>query len=245
MNLFHAVMRPAHVRMWKSGAFRARNLLRFAEIEADGGRDLVRAAEKTRDPILRRLFIFHAKDEHHHADLFRRRGAAIAGAAKLGAHGRRGVEWLTPGERGFDDLRIDDETDAFLLAFLHLSEKSAAADFAFYRDVMQADPATRAVFEEVLGDETFHMNYTLAQLKRVAPQRSARLLWRARLGRLWKAYLRLALGVAGLFSGVALTLLYLLIIPPFALLAKAAERREPVGWRTPARPDPDAMKRQY
>ena len=57
-----------------------------------------------------------------------------------------------------------------MLAFLHLSEKSAASRFTVYRDVMQHDPPTRAVFEEILHDETFHMNYTLTQLARVEPK---------------------------------------------------------------------------
>ena len=34
--------------------------------------------------------------------------------------------WLTPGERGLDDLKVGEETDAPVLAFLHLSEKAAA-----------------------------------------------------------------------------------------------------------------------
>ena len=60
--------------------------------------------------------------------------------------------------------------DASLLAFLHLSEKSAAGHFAAYVEALQDDPQTGAVFQEILHDETFHMNYTLAQLTRVAPR---------------------------------------------------------------------------
>ena len=135
--------------------------------------------------------------------------------------------------------------DATLLAFLHLSEKSAAHEFALYRDALSTDPATRAVFEEVLGDETFHMSYTLAQLGRIAPKRRGWLLWRARLSRLWKGYLRVAAAVAGLLSGVVLTVLYLAVVPLFALAAKRAERREPLGWRVIADRGPATMTRQY
>jgi len=53
--------------------------------------------------------------------------------------------------------------------FSSCSEKAAASRFTVYRDVMQHDPPTRAIFEEILHDETFHMNYTLTQLARVAP----------------------------------------------------------------------------
>ena len=245
MTPLRAALRPIHKRIWNDDALRARNLLRFAQTEADGGRDLVRAAETTADPILRRLFMVHAKDENRHADLFRRRGTAILMSLDPGTRRPRGGEWMAPGEHGVDDLRVGDETDATLLAFLHLSEKAAAGEFAFYCDVLSVDPATRAVFEEVLGDETYHMNYTLAQLGRVAPRRRGWLLWRARLSRLWKGYLRVALGLAGLLSGALLTAFYFVLVPPFALAAKLAARREPTGWRKKADGGADAIKRQY
>jgi len=53
--------------------------------------------------------------------------------------------------------RLTVESDRNMLAFLHLSEKAAASRFTVYRDVMQHDPPTRAVFEEILHDETFHI----------------------------------------------------------------------------------------
>jgi len=117
-----------------------------------------------------------------------------------------------------------------MLAFLHLSEKSAASRFTVYRDVMHHDPPTRAVFEEILHDETFHMNYTLTQLARMAPENHRRHLWRARLSRLWKAYLRLATAVAGILGSILLTVQYFVLLPPFAWLAKRAGRREVSGW---------------
>ena len=77
MHVMRLLLRPLHRWVWLDTARRARKLLRFAETEADGGRDLVRAAEVTPDPLLRRLFLFHARDEQRHAELFRRRGAAL------------------------------------------------------------------------------------------------------------------------------------------------------------------------
>jgi hypothetical protein len=55
-------------------------------------------------------------------------------------------------------------------------------------------------------------------------------LWKARLGRLWKAYLRLMSAIAGVMGSVMLTLQYFILLPPFAYFAKRAERREPHGW---------------
>jgi hypothetical protein len=140
------------------------------------------------------------------------------------------LNWVSPGERGLDDLRVHSESDASLLAFLHLSEKAAAGHFATYVDALKDDPLTSSVFKEVLKDETFHMNYTLAQLTRVAPQRHSLFLWKARLSRLWKAYLRAASLAAGVMGTVILTFQYFILLPPFVVLAKRAERREPAGW---------------
>ena len=180
-----------HRWIWRDPERCARKLFTFAETEADGGRDLVRAAELTQDPTLRRLFTVHAAEEERHAATVpRARRGAVARSLPGRSSARFQLNWVSPGERGLDDLRVHAESDASLLAFLHLSEKSAAGHFATYVDALKDDPATSSVFKEVLKDETFHMNYTLAQLTRVAPQRHGLFLWKARLSRLWKAYLR-------------------------------------------------------
>ena len=110
---------------------------------------------------------------------------------------------------------------------------------------MGHDPPTRAIFEEILHDETFHMNYTLTQLGRVAPQRHGRHLWRARLSRLWKAYLRLATALAGILGAILLTIQYFVLLPPFAWLAKRAERRERPGWSLVSTESKGSLERQY
>jgi hypothetical protein len=245
MKMRQILLRPVHHWVWLDTARRASNLLRFAETEADGGRDLVRAAEVTPDPLLRKLFLFHARDEQRHAELFRRRGALLHQGLCEPSGSPYRADWLAPGERGLDDLRIEESEAGTLLAFLHLSEKSAATNFAWYRDVLARDPSTRAVFDEVLRDEVYHMNYTLAQLKRVSPHRHRWLLWRARLSRLWKSYLRLALAIAGLISGLLLTILYFTLLPPFAYLARRAARKESAGW-LPVSPERNAsLDREY
>jgi hypothetical protein len=89
------------------------------------------------------------------------------------------------------------------------------------------------------------MNYTLSQLVRVSPQRHRLLLWRARLCRLWKGYTRLAIALAGLISGLILTIMYFTLLGPFSYFAKRAARQEPTGW-LPVSPDRNAsLDRQY
>ena len=76
------------------------------------------------------------------------------------------------------------------------------------------------------------MTYTRKQLARLVPARPGRALWRARASRLWKAYLRVAAALAGLLGAVVLTLQYFLLVPPFALAARRAARRDRPGWHT-------------
>lgn len=239
-----ALLNPVQKWVWGDASRRAMRLLRFAEVEADGGRDLVRAAELTPDPRLRKLYLRHARDERRHADIFRQRGLELLRAHPAGDTAPPG-DWLTPGERGLDDVEVDGRDDGPLLAFLHLSEKSAARDFAVYRDAVGDDTATRDVFQRILRDEEFHMNYTRAELGRVAPDRQKKLLWRARMSRLWKAYLRFAVGLAGLIGGVILTLQYFILLPPFAWVSKRAARRQPDGWVTIASDRRSDMSGQY
>lgn len=242
------VLRPLYRLVWSDPGRRARKLLQFAEVEADGGRDLVRAAELTADPRLRRRYLTHAADETRHAALFRRRGLDVRAALDAGTRPRgewHPPDWFAPGERGLDDLRVERQDDAALLAFLHLSESAAARSFAIYRDVLAADPQTRAVFDRILKDEEGHMRYTLAELDRVSAGHRRRHIWRARLGRIWKAYLRIASAIAGVLGGIMLTLQYLLLLPPFAWLARRAARRTPPGWVTPRQDRAADMRRQY
>ena len=223
------MLRPVHRWVWGDFERRVRKLLSFAEVEADGGRDILRAAEVTRDPLLRRLYLAHAIDELHHADLFRQRGAALLQMRPARSETSSTTSVL-PGGHGLDDLRVEEEPDHRLLAFLHVAEKSAAGRFAIYRDVVDDDPSTRAVFEEILRDEVFHMNYTYTQLARLTPRSCRRHVWRARASRLWRRYVRVAAAVAGGFGTLILTIQYFILLPPFAWLAKRAQRREPPGW---------------
>jgi hypothetical protein len=239
------MLTPLHRWIWSDTDRRIQKLLRFSETETDGGRDILRAAELTSDPLLRRLYLEHAIDEFRHGVLFRRRAAALLKVSpSLSRPGFQG-EWLAPGGHGLDDLEVDGESDSDMLAFLHLSEKAAASRFTVYRDVMQHDAPTRAVFEEILHDETFHMGYTLTQLARVEPERHRRHLWRARLSRLWKAYSRLAAGIAGILGSLLLTIQYFVLLPPFAWLAKRAARLERSGWTAVAPGRTDSLDRQY
>src|SRR5258707_11077140 len=122
------LMRPVHQWVWRDGDRRLRKLLTFGDVETDGGRDILRAAELTPDPLLRRLYLEHAIDELRHGDLFRERGAAL-----LQSTGPRHKTFFSgsplPGGHGLDDLRVEGEPDHPLLAFLPVARKAAASPF--------------------------------------------------------------------------------------------------------------------
>src|SRR5262249_35193462 len=218
-----------HQWVWADTDRRLRKLLAFAEVETDGGRDILRAAEVTPDPLLRRLYLEHAIDELHHGDLFRERGAAVLRARRGGRRVLLNGNPL-PGGHGLDDLRIDGQPDHRLLAFLHVAEKAAAGRFTIYRGLVDDDPATRAIFEEILRDEVFHMNYTYMQLTRVSPDAYRRHVWHARAKRWLNRYLRVPAALAAVGGNLVLTVIYFVLLPPFAWLAKRSARREPAGW---------------
>ena len=242
--LIDRTLRPLHQWVWGDFDRRVRKLIAFGEVEGDGGRDILRAAELTPDPLLRRLYLAHAIDELHHADLFRQRSAALLRTRSARFSSLFNATPL-PGGHGLDDLCIEGEPDYRLLAFLHVAEKAAAGRFAIYREVVNDDPATRAIFEEILRDEVFHMNYTYTQLARIAPRSYRRHVWRARASRLWKRYLRFAAVIAGAFGTAMLTIQYFVLLPPFAWMARRAERREPAGWLPISRDRVESPASQY
>src|SRR5205085_4536854 len=110
------LMRPVHRWVWSDFNRRVRKLLAFSEVETDGGRDILRAAEVTPDPLLRRLYLEHAIDELHHGVLFRQRGATLFRAQR--SNPRRRSASPLPGGHGLEDLAIANEADDRLLAFL-------------------------------------------------------------------------------------------------------------------------------
>ena len=226
----HSWRTPIDRLVWADPRRRARKLLQFAEVEAQGARDLFRAAELADDPVLRRRFFAHARDEVRHAGLFRARGLALRRTLADPGPDHAMGDSLIPGERGFDRLEIDNESMSALLAFIHLSESAAARAFKSYGAVLAHDPETRAVIERIARDEEGHMHYSLGELNRLAPEHARRALWAARLRRLWRAYLRFALILADMISRVILLGFYFLLMAPFAWLAKRAGRKEKLGW---------------
>src|SRR5437870_13829378 len=108
------LLRPVHRWVWGDFDRRVRKLIAFAAVEGDGGRDILRAAELTADPLLRRLYLEHAIDELRHADLFRQRGAELLQLRSTRSRVIFNTSALPGGHRR-DDLYIEGQPDHRLL----------------------------------------------------------------------------------------------------------------------------------
>jgi hypothetical protein len=235
---------PIRRWIWRDAKRRARKLLSLGEAETERARDLLRASEMTSDPLLRRLYLEISVAEQRHGAMFRRRGIAILRALPDDSTSRLHTD-VPSRERGPDDLRVDEQADETVLAFVYCSARAAARHFSFYRDVSRGDKPTRAIFEEVVREERFHAERTITQLSLVSPRRYRRALWYARLRRIWKAYLRMASAMGAAIGGFILTIQYFVVLPPFAWLAKCAERREARGWIPTLAQSARSPRRQY
>src|SRR5438270_11222459 len=113
---FDRMLAPLHRWIWSDTDRRVRKLLRFSETETDGGRDILRAAEVTSDPLLRRLYLEHAIDEFRHGVLSRHRAAALLKASSSRSNPRLQGDWLAPGGHGLDDPQVDGKSETDVLA---------------------------------------------------------------------------------------------------------------------------------
>src|SRR5881227_2026972 len=118
---FDRLLKPVHRWIWWDVERRVQKLLRFSETEIDGGPDILRAAELTGDPLLRRLYLEHAIDEFRHGLLFRQRAGSMLREFPTSSKQTFQANWLAPGGHGLDDLAVDEESAGSMLAFLHLS----------------------------------------------------------------------------------------------------------------------------
>jgi hypothetical protein len=241
--------RLGHV--WADPVRTHRTLLSFAETEADGGKDLSRAARRVADSELRAHLERHARDEMRHAELFRQRAAEVAAEARLPlaagdapdrpcdlSRARPGLELDAHGF--FNAGRIDELGELEYVAMLHVAERNAAQLFAAHRDVLAPHSPTRALFEEILRDEKYHVAYTRTFLDKWRRQgRGAevdRALGAARGARWLGAWKRFGLRSAAGFSRTVLLVLYWTLIAPFGLFSR--RRPLPSGWQAGAAAGP-------
>src|ERR1700752_4463692 len=96
---FDRMLAPLHRWIWRNRERRVHKLMRFGETETDGGRDILRAAEVTSDPLLRR------------GVMVRQRAASLLTARRVSSKPAFQADWLAPGGHGVDALHVDGDSD--------------------------------------------------------------------------------------------------------------------------------------
>lgn len=226
--------------VWRNDEKIAEKLDGFASTEAGSALDMLKAAELTDDPKLRRLFFRHAMDEARHAQLFRAAARRIAGGARA-----RGSEYnLIHATRQnllerFGLVRF--------VAFVYLAERRGEQQFRALREHFADRPDLADLFARIGKDEKFHVSYSRKLLRDWTRQGRGRevlqALWYIRLARAWDAWLRAGRMLGDLLSRVCMSLVYLLVLPPFVVLSRW---RDPVrrGWKVRTLPSSIAAARR-
>jgi hypothetical protein len=243
-------------KVWADPYRKYRTLLSFSETEEDGGKDLVRAGRRVSDPDLRKHIERHSTDEVRHADLFRRRAAEVASENNIpigGTDGGADKRYDLAGARkgvdvdahGFMNAGLIDELGELeYVAMVHVAECKAAELFAIYRDMNARDAATKAIFEEILKDEKYHVAYTKTFLDKWRKQgRGAEIdkaLKKAKGSRLMGAWKAFGLRSASGFAHVVLFTFYWTLLAPFGLLSRGGKGAG--GWRKPRIASSPALK---
>ncbi len=214
--------------VWRIRPRRALKMAEFSHTEAGSGLDMLAAAEETRDPVLRRKFFQHALDEQRHARLFATRATALSttrsraravldDANYIRTHGIRPAESLFA---QLGELRF--------MAFVWVAELRGARQFDVYSELLADDPESVRMFQEIAKDERFHIAYSRRELDLHARRAGSWAVWKAvaltRLRRLADAWLRACRTFGELMASLWLVAVYFVVVGPFALVARKAER---------------------
>ena len=195
------------------------------------------AAQQTPRRDLRAKYYQHALDELKHSQLFKERAGILSGARSraqavlndsdfIVSHGIRGEKPL------FERL---DETE--FLAFVWVHELQGARQFDIYAELMREDSDSRQMFEAIAEDERFHIAYSRRELDQIAKlgqgSEVKKAIFSVKSRRWYQAWLRFARRFGDVMAGLWLGLIYLLLVGPFSLVARANEEAQ-IGFLPPS-----------
>jgi rubrerythrin len=197
----------------------------FAATEQGSALDMLLAAQATPNPRLVRLFSKHALDESRHAARFREMATALDPRATTrgSERGRARPEHLYErlGELDF-------------VAFVYVSEARARQQFLALAAHFEGHPQLGPLFADIAREERFHEAYSGRLLDEWRAQglgpEVSRALRRVRLGAAWSGWRRSGRRLGDLMSLGFLWVLWLTVIPVFALTQRLAARRAR-GWQ--------------
>lgn len=240
------VLRLSAPIAWRSDRRIATKLHGFSMTEQGSALDMFRAAQAATDPQHRRLFLRHALDEARHARRFREEALKLVPTSGPREHERRhGLP---------QDLYATLGTERFL-AFVYLSETRAQRQFQVLARHFDKDLERRALaslFHELAREEQFHVAYSrhlLGQLfaEEVRARCVRRALSRERRALAWAAWKRAGARLGGRFTTLLMALVFVLVLPLFALVLRLSRQgAPPPGWHVagPAPADLETARRQ-
>ncbi len=240
---YEALLRLVAPLVWRNDAKIAAKLEGFAATEAGSALDMLKAAELTDDPKLRRLFFRHALDEARHAQAFRVAARRmLPDPMTLGSeynliHATRQNLFQTLGLHRF-------------VAFVFLAERRGEAHFRALRRHFRSRPELESLFSCIGKDERFHVAYTQRLLETWQKQglsSTVRLaLLRVRGQRALEAWRRSGRMIGDVITRLLLGVVYFVSLPLIALVQRRADPDRP-GWKLapPKPPTLDSARRQY
>jgi len=246
MNPLDLFTLPRYRAMWSDPVRKVRTLESFGATEDDGGRDLLSASRRVRDPELVKHITRHAEEELMHAELFRRRAAELRAESQTEGAVReeysdkstnllRAREAEVDGHGFYDGSMLDEMGEVAYVAMVHVVEQRAAKTFEKHRRCIVNDPETCALFDRVATDEKYHISYTgriLDRWRKEGREREVeKALKDARRSGWLGAWKRLGLRSAAGFGRVLLFVFYWTFLLPVGALSKG--RSQPTGWQPP------------
>jgi len=236
------ILRLAAPLAWRDERRIAVKLLGFAATEEGSALDMLQAAEQVGDPHLRRLFYRHGLDEAHHARMFRDVARQIAPDATARSWEEKHAER--------QDLLLQYGLLRFVV-FVWLSEARARDQFVVLARHFADHPRLGPLFERISHEEGQHVAYSRHLLDTFeAEGRGAevrRALRQVRMSQAWMGWRRAGRRIGEWLSAGILSLVFVGVLPLFALAARFLGRR-PSGWitRTDARPATlEDLRRQF
>jgi rubrerythrin len=228
--------------VWRNDAKIARKLDGFASTEAGSALDMLKAAELTDDPKLRRLFFRHAMDEARHAQLFRDAARRLAGTGR-GAASEYNLIHATR-QNLFETMGL-----VRFVAFVYLAERRGELQFRALGEHFVDRPELCDLFARIAKDEKFHVSYSRKLLRDWGNESQSRgrevllALWYVRLARARDTWLRAGRLLGDVLSRICMSVIYLLVLPPFVLLSRWRDP-ELRGWKTRKLPSSIAAARR-
>ena len=229
---------------WRLPGRPAATLVARSQAQAGRGLELLEACEQTSRVDLRRAFFLHAMDTLRHSRWLRQRAAALATVRSRttavledsGYIARQGIRGTDPLFTELGELRF--------LALVWLDRRRDLMRLVALQAPADPDPATAQALAGIIQEGRVHLAGVGAELDRarLRGEPVTWALWAIRRRRAWKGWMDLSQRVGDLFAGLWLSLLFLVVLAPFALLARLLERDQPGLVAPEADPRPAAQR---